>query len=342
MASFTENDLKEKIRTNPCGAYFLYGEETYLVKVYTDRIVNALVDESFTDFNLHVLEGQCDVSEIYDAVMAVPVMSETKCVVVKDFDPEDESNSVLEAFESMLKDNPEDNALVLSFPTTVPKGKFSTSLQNLFSKYGTVVNFSKKTVSDLAKIVEAGAKKRGKTFSAGVSQSFVNCVGTDMNLLLNELDKLCAYADDTITNADVNAVCSRNLDAKAFDMVRELTAGRFSEAFAILSTLFALRESEILILGALISQYSDMYRARAAKNAGEKPAAVAQYYPSYSGKEFKLDKAGRVAEKMSLDQIGRCIDILSDADRAMKSTAVNPKMLLEQTLVKLSRTDISD
>lgn len=39
MAALNEASLKEKLRDDPVGVYLIYGEESYLKKIYTDRIV---------------------------------------------------------------------------------------------------------------------------------------------------------------------------------------------------------------------------------------------------------------------------------------------------------------
>ena len=338
MPAMSESELKVKIKSSPVGAYLFYGEESYLVGVYTDMLIKATVDESFADFNLHIFDSDDpDLSGIYESVSSVPVMAQSKCVVVKNYPVEAAGEGDFKALEQMLEDNPPDNCLIFAYPSFQPKTSDATKLSKLFSKYGVSVKFDKKSEQDLIKIVEKGAAKRGKKFERGASALFVNNVGENLNLLVNELEKVCAYAQGDITKADIEAVCIKSLDANVFYMVNDLVRGNFDKAFHTLSDLFESREDEYKILGAVISQYSDMYRAKAAFSAGAPVSAVAQAYPGYAGKEFRLTKALGSAKSMSLEKLGECISILSQADIRLKSTQDDKRSVLEQTLVKLAR-----
>lgn len=337
MPAVNETALKEKLRSEPVGVYLIYGEENYLKKAYTDKIVSKTVDEAFADFNFHVFDGkEASLSEIYESAGAVPVMAESKCVLVKDFPFDSLDDNGFEQLETVIKDNPDDCALIFSMLTYEPKGAKWNKTIKLFEKNAFAVKFDRKTAVDLAKTVESGAKKRGKAFEKGVSNYFVSSVGSDLNTLLNELEKVCAYAENEITKKDVDAVCIKSLDAKVFDMIRDLTAKRFDSAFKKLELLFEQREDEFQIMGALIASYSDIYRAKAAVKSGERAESVAKYY-NYAGKEFRLTNAARNSSSMTFEDIGECIDILVQADTAMKSSSLDKRLILEETIVKLAR-----
>lgn len=57
------------------------------------------------------------------------------------------------------------------------------------------------------------------------------------------------------------------LEADTFDMVKLVAAGRTRQALEKLNTLLALQNDPILITGALIANYLDVYRAFLAKRA---------------------------------------------------------------------------
>lgn len=258
-------------------------------------------------------------------------------MLVKDMPLDSLDDGGFEQLKTVLEENPEDCALVFAMLTYEPKGAKWNKAVKLFDKYGFTVKLDKKTSGDLAKMLESGAKRRGKRFERGAAAYLITCVGSDLNTLLNETEKVCAYAEGSeITRGDIDAVCVKSLDAKVFDMIRDLTAGRFDSAFTKLSVLFEQREDEFQILGALIASYSDIYRAKAAVKAGGRAEDVAKYY-SYAGREFRLTNAARNGAKLSFESVGDCIEILAAADTAMKSTAADKRLVLEQTLVKLAR-----
>ena len=338
MPALNEAALKDKLKANPVGVYLIYGEESYLKKTYIDKIVSKTVDPAFEDFNFHTFDGkECTLSDIYESAEAVPMMAETKCVLVKDFPLDTLDDNGFEQLEKVVGENPDDCALVFSFVSYEPKGAKWTKAVKLFEKYGFAVKLDKKNSLEISKILENGAKKRGKPFAKGVASYLITCVGSDLNTLLNETEKVCAYAQgEEILKSDVDAVCIKSLDAKVFDMIKDLTAGRFDSAFRKLAHLFEQREDEFQILGALIAQYSDIYRAKAAVKSGNRAEIIAKYY-NYAGKEFRLTNAARNGSSLSFEAIGECIDILMQADATLKSSALNKRLVLEQTVVKLAR-----
>ncbi|MBO5858476.1 MAG: DNA polymerase III subunit delta [Clostridia bacterium] len=337
MPALNESALKEKLRENPVGVYLIYGEESYLKKAYIDKIVAKTVDESFADFNFHTFDGkEASLSDIYESAQAVPMMAERKCVLVKDFPLDNLDENGVDQLKTVIEDNPEDCALIFSFVAYEPKGAKWTKVIKLFEKLAFAVKLEKKTSLELSKMLESGAKKRGKVFEKGVASYLVTCVGADLNTLLNETEKVCAYAQGEITKADVDAVCIKSLDARVFDMIKDLTARRFDSAFKKLEQLFEQREDEFQILGALIASYSDIYRAKTAVKSGGRAEDVAKFY-NYAGKEFRLTNAARNSASLTFDDISECISILVEADTAMKSTATDKRLILEKTIVKLAR-----
>lgn len=338
MPRINETQLKKRLKTEPLGAYLLFGEEQFLVKVYTERLIKATVNDSFSDFNLHIFDSNTvDLSDVYDACVSVPMMSESKCVVVKSFPVETAEDTEIRQIEDILKDNPWDNCLIFSYPVNQPSPRQLKPLVSLFEQYGTVVEFEKLTGAELHRTIISGAKNRNCQFAQGASEYFIECVGEDLNLLGNELDKLCAYCEGEITKADIDAVCSKSIDAQVFPMITQLVNGNFDVAFGILGKLFKKREDVYMIMGALISQYADIYRVKAAHKAGKTINDLTDAYPNYKSKRFALDKAKRAGEELTIEQTSNCIEILSQSDLQLKSTGTEAhQRILEQTLVLLA------
>ena len=351
MPNLNKKQLDDRIKENLTGAYLLYGEESYLVKTYTEKLSKASTDETFRDFNLRIYDGDdISLAEVYDSATAVPMMAESKCVIVKDYsfgkkkkneDNDEDSNSDsadagkdFEMLETILKDNPEDNCLIFSYVADSVADK----VKKLFDKYGFVVKFEKEGDNDLIRILEKGAKRRGKTFESGAAKYMGENVGKELNLLVNELDKLCAYVqDEVITKSDIDVICTKCLDVKVFDMIKDLSGRRFESAFKKLESLmYEQGEDVYMILGALNSQYVDMYRAKALREAGAPFGCLGEIYQAYKNKTFKLENASRIASSMTIGKIRECLEILSDADTALKSTSEEKEHILERTLVRLS------
>ena len=340
MAANGEQLLKEKIRTSPLGAYLIYGDEDYLKKVYTDKIVSAVVDDDFAEFNYHKFDGkEASLGDIYDSVEALPMMSDSTCVLVEDmpFDTLDEDG--ISMLTDMIVNIPESCALIFYMRSSELPSKNRDSIKKLFEEYGTLAKLEKKESGDIVRTVENAAKKRGVPFENGVARYLIECVGNDLNTVHNEMEKLCAYAlGRTVTKADIDTVCSKTLEAKAFDILRSLHSGRFEIAMQKLQTLISQKEEPVMLLGAFITSYMDIYRARAAVVSGFDAAEPSKYY-DYKRKEFRLNNAARDSRGLSLPAIYECIEILAKADDLLKSYETDKAMVLEQTLTKLAAAE---
>ena len=340
MASVGEQALKEKIRNSPLGAYFIYGDEDYLKKVYVNKIVAAAVDDDFAEFNFHKLDGkESSLGDVYDCVEAMPMMSDSTCVLVEDMPLDTLDEDGMSMLTDMVVNIPETCALVFFMRSIKPSSKIWDSIKSVFDEYGTLVNLAKKETADIVKTVENAAKKRGVPFENGVARYLIECVGSDLNTIHNEMEKLCAYAlGRTVTKADVDTVCTKTLEAKVFDVMRSLHSGRFELAVSKLETLISQKEEPTMILGAFIASYMDIYRARAAVVSGFDASENAKYY-DYKRKEFRLTNAVRDGKGLSLPAIYKCIEILAKADEQLKGYDTDEALVLEQTLTKLAAAE---
>lgn len=337
MAATGEQTLKEKIRTSPLGAYLIYGDEDYLKKIYVEKIVSAVVDDDFAEFNYHKFDGkEASLGDVYDSVEAMPMMSDTTCVLVEDMPLDTLDESGLSLLKDMVVNIPDTCALIFYMRSINPSSKNWDSVRALFDEYGTLAKLEKKESGDIIKTVENAAKKRGVPFENGVARYLLECVGNDLNTIHNEMEKLCAYAlGRTVTRADVDAVCSKTLEAKAFDVMRSLHSGKFEIAMSKLETLISQKEEPVMLLGAFITSYMDIYRARAAVVSGFDATEPSKYY-DYKRKEFRLANASRDSKGLSLPAIYECIEILAKADDLLKSYETDKALVLEQTLTKLA------
>ena len=334
--AMTETDLKDIIKSGKANLYVLYGAESYLTERYAKLIAKQSVEEGFDAFNLQRFDGQATtVEQLEEAVEAMPLMSDRKCVLVRDYDP---SGADAERARQLIEAVPDTCVLVFWQMTTQPD-KRKTGWKNFLAtaeKAGVVMEFKHKEPADTAKILLSGAKRRGARLDFAEAKYLVDLVGNDLNLLVCELDKLCALADGgDITKKLIDSACPKNLEAKVFDLSKAILRRRADEAYDLLYQLKVQREDPVPILAVLSSAYVDLYRAKVAASAGVPAESLAAYYKSYKGKEWKLKNAVRDASRMSVPVLRDCLEILANTDTALKSGGGDPWVLLEQTIARL-------
>lgn len=336
MGVIGEDLLKLNIKERKFSPFYLiYGDEGYTKKHYLELIKEKTVGKELADLNLHIIEdGATTLEEIGEMARGIPIMSDYTCIVVNDFDFSDADDKKLKA---LFEDINETSVVVFYMQTLrfTQTDDMCKKAYKLISKYGSVLKFDKKDSRDLARLAMSAAKSRGCFLPQYLAAEFVNRVGNDMNMVRNEVEKLCSYVSQgEITKADIEAVSVKTIDEKAFNLSKAITRNNPNEAFAVLADLYAQRTPSVMIFGAVVSSYVDMYRVKTAVEAGHTAMAVDNYYP-YGKFDWKLKNAAYTAKRLSISQLRRSINVLCEADTLLKTTQNDDKTIIEETIVKL-------
>ena len=343
MSLITESDIKNQIKSGEfSNLYIVYGNEPYLKQHYCNKMTQKAINRDFAEFNYHIFDSnETDLKIVSEYVESLPMMDERKCVVVKDLNLGSLNQDQLKIFEEIVSDVPQSTMLIFWMQNVEVDDRKNDKWKNIIKiidKYGNVLVLNKKTLSDIKKLLIKGAKKRNKDLSAQMAEYLVSVVGDDLNMLLNELEKLCFYCDGTtIEKKDIDLIATKSVEASVFDLANLIIKGDRNNAFKTLSYLIANKTEPININASLISAYVDMYRAKVYVTSGFSAQEAAKYY-NYRNKEFRLTKASSNASKMDLQQLRTCLDILGETDILLKSTSTDKLILLEQMIVKLMLT----
>ena len=334
--AMTETQLKEIIKTGGANLYVFYGAEGYLVEQYARLVAKETVEEGFDAFNFQRFDGQSlPPEQLEEAVESLPMMSDRKCVSVRDLNLTADNSQRL---TKMVEQLPESCVLVIWQMTVQPDKRKNTwkEFLKVAESKGVAMEFKRKEPADAAKMLMAGAKRRGCNLDFTDASYLVEQVGNDLNLLIGELEKLCALSvNGDITRKMINTACPKNLEARVFDLSKAILRRQAGEAYDLLHQFKTQREDPIPVLAVLSGAYADLYRAKVASGGGMPAERLAAEFKSYKGKEWKLKNAARDSARMSLPMLRDCLEILAQTDTALKSSAADNWLLLEQTVARL-------
>ncbi len=269
--------------------YLLFGEESYLVGQYRNDLVRALVPEGDT-MNLNIHRSLPEFGQLQDEILSVPFFAPFRVVVIEDSglfqsrnkkqqSPEEgESGSDDEARSETDEDEGEDSgedmaAMLAAFLPNIPdstvlifterpnrkkpgdsKGKVSVDkrgkLYKAVAKYGLAVEFEALTEKDISAWVLRQFKNDKVNITSGAFNLFLEKVGTDMNHVKTETEKLISFAGEggEIHREDVEAITCEILEGKVFRMLELMTAHDRKGALALYDDLMQLREPVPMIL----------------------------------------------------------------------------------------------
>lgn len=339
MGRIDEQALKAQIKSGEfSNAYFIFGEESYLKEFYVNFLIKKLASGPFEDFNLHRFDGKgTTLSDILKDADLLPMMGGYNFILVCDY-PFDKSEKDCKEIKEYLKDVPETTVLLFWYNSLFPDVKKNAKWKGVeaaFAKYGSSVELRKRSESELVKLLVSGCKKRNAALSADHARYLIAVSGSDIKTLLNEVQKLSAYADGgEITKDIIDRLAVRCLQARIYDLSNVMVRGNYDKAYSVLDSLFAAKEDPVKVLSAISGCFVDMYRVKCAKSAGLDFDDVGKYY-NYKGREFALKNAARDCASLSFAQLRNSLDVIMDADNALKSTSADSRLILEEMLVKL-------
>lgn len=332
--------LKTGINNN---VFFIWGDDDFLKDYYCDKLITAIVPEALRVFNFHVYQDKdTDIETIFADADNLPMMAEKTCLLVRNYPLHEMNADQLKEFENKLKDVPETTVLVFFYNTlevnySLKKPGKWTPVINLISKYGIAAQIDHRTPAKMAKMLVSKAKDRGTTIDPDEAMYLVQCVGDDMQTLLNEFNKICAYSQgEKITKKMIDQTAVKSVEANVFDISICILNEEVDKAFGMLNELLRQKTEIQYIIGTLAGTYVNIYRYKTAMLSDKGYMDFAEVF-GYKGKiDMTFNKIYSYTKKTKLSSIRKALNILAEADVKCKSTKVDDQILLTETVAKLA------
>ncbi len=292
MKSLNE-DLKSGQLNN---VYLLYGEEAYLKKQYRDKLRNAMILPD-DNMNYAYYEGKgINVKEVIDLAETLPFFADRRVIVMENTGFFKTSSEELAEY---IKELPDSTAIIFVEAEIDKRGKLYKAVQ----KKGRAVELGRQDEGTLLRWIAGSVKRESKQISENTIRHFIVKVGTDMENIQKELEKLFCYTldKDVITVEDVETICTTQITNQIFDMVNAVADKKQRQALDYYYDLITLKEPPMRILFLLARQFKlllevkdldkkGMARKEIAEKTGLNPFVVGKYQAqakSFSTKELR-------------------------------------------------------
>lgn len=182
----TYADIMKEIRERRFSPiYYLMGEEPYYIDRISDCLIDTVLSETEKDFNLDILYGaDVDINTIINTARRYPMMSEYRLMVVKEA-------QVVKGMEnlSIYLQNPlSSTILVICHKNgTLDRRK---KLAGEVAKKGVLFESKKLKDSQLPQFINSYMMQKGLNMDPKATEMMADFVGTDLNRMTGELDKL--------------------------------------------------------------------------------------------------------------------------------------------------------
>jgi DNA polymerase-3 subunit delta len=185
---------------------------------------------------------------------------------------------------------------------------------------------------------KAWAKSRLKelivTADDAVLSEIISLVGTDVQTLFNELDKLASAVADTgrITAAVVDELIDRSRELSNFELGDHLLANNRKRALETLHRLLDDGAEPVMLIGLIAGNY---HRLALAKHLLAKGGRE-EVFRNVNLPPFKRDAYIANLQRNDAAKIARGLQLTAAADLAIKTSQATPRLQLEMLVCELA------
>lgn len=321
--------LNEDLKTGQLNrVYLLYGEEAYLKKQYKDKLKNAMVSPN-DNMNYAYYEGKgINVNEVIDLAETLPFFAERRLIVLEDTGFFKNASA---EFADYIKDMPETTSIIFVETEVDKRGKLYKAVQ----AKGRAVELGRQDENTLIRWVASNVKQEQKQISENTVRYFLAKVGTDMENIQKELEKLFCYTldKDCIATEDVEEICTTQITNQIFDMVNAVADKKQRKALEFYNDLLALKEPPMRILALLTRQFKLLLEVKTMDKLGYGRKEIAE---KVGINPFVVGKYQAQAKAFSEKELRQIMEDSVETDEAIKTGRLADTLGVELFIMKHS------
>lgn len=305
-------------------AHLLLGPDAYLREERREAIIRENVPDEARDFAVARFSlERTRMGEILAQAETRPMLGVRQVLVVEDADRLREDD--LEVLEKYLKAPAEFSILVFEAEELDRRTRAAKLLLDNCEKFEPKADDNSRAIQKALEF----ARELEIELDAATAEGLVMMLGNDLARLKTELAKLRAYVGPggRVTSAEVAEVVVPARKFGIFDLVEPLAEHRRGDALRLLRKLLEKGESPMGVVGMLAWLYRQLLLAHTL-GAGARRELRAQR----ENVELLLRQGPRFAE----EDLRAAFAALHEADKALRSSRSDPKLILEVLVAKLA------
>jgi len=318
--------------------YVLQGEEPYYIDLISSYIESNVLSESEKSFNQVVLYGKdAPVNVILTNAKRFPMMAERQVVIVREAqdipDLQKEVGAKL-LLDYVTKPVPSTVLVLCHKHKTLDKRR---ELGKKLDKLPGAATFKKIYDNQLPDFILSYVKDKGYKMDGEAVQVLAECVGTDLNRVANEIDKILISTDkgEMITSAKVMAQVGMSREYNIFELQKALIQ---KDAFKLAKMIQYFegnvkKNPVIPMVAYLFSFFSKVLAAHGSIDKSERGLVNALKINPFAAKDYSY-----ALQRFSLQQVIRNISLLKNADLKLKGVnagSEDESQILKELIFKL-------
>ena len=331
-------ELEKELKQNKLRSiYLLYGEETFLLESALKSIIKNF-GEKVKGIN-YVLLDETNVGEIISDIETPAFGYERKLIIVKNAEffkkdlkkkSKNDITILKEKLNEYIKENIDtiNDTVVLVF---IEENAEKCELLETIDKLGVVCNFQTQKPFQLQQRLKSIVDAYKVNIDMSTLTYFIECCGTDMQELINEIRKLIEYAGTggTITKQDIDLLTIKKIESIIFDLTDSLGKKDTKKAIDVLRGLVQAKEPLQKILITLYNHFKKLYLTKIAIGLNKDVASSLSLKPNQT---FLVNKYKAQASYFKKDELKNILQNLCDLDYNYKIGLIDLNIGLESIL----------
>ena len=319
--------------------YLLYGEEKYLLETKLKEI-KSLFGECVKGINYIIIDEQ-NISEIINDIETPSFGYEKKLIIAKNTGllkkeakrKMGENIKIKEKLNEYINHNINiiNKSIILVFVEEEVDNK--SELYKTIEKYGKIYKFDYQKPTQIEKIIKDICSKYKVQIDSSNIKYFIECCGTNMQDLINEIRKLIEYAGEngTIKKEDIDKLSIKKLESIIFDLTDDLGKKDITDALQVLHNLIYQKEPLAKILITLYNHFKKLYITKMALNDNKDLASSLNLKPNQLFLTTKYKLQSKYFNEQDLRKI---LQELCNLDYNFKNGKIDLQVGLETILCR--------
>ena len=177
-------------------------------------------------------------------------------------------------------------------------------------------------------------KRGGKKITRDTLMYFLNKSGTDMEGMVQEVEKLICYAMDkeVITVEDIDAVCVTQVSNQIFLMIDAIASRKQRQALDLYYDLLTLREKPMSILFLITRHFNILLQIKELKGQNRNDVAKKVGVPPFAVQKY-MSQADNFTKQGLIENLKDCAEM----EAQVKTGLMTDQMTVELLIVKFSQ-----
>lgn len=230
--------------------YLIYGEEDFLIKKREIEFDLAFKSD-FSTFDNKVLDEKFEAREIWEFISTPSFSMNRKFLKIKNSGAfytgnQNLTDEIMEAIQDLS------DIVILFVEKKVDK---RNRLYKYLSKNGKIVEYNILKEKELFAYTERIFKEKSLKISNETLLVFLRTTNFSLTNISNEIDKLSNYCIEEVTIKDINSICTKSLEVKIFDLVKNIGDKNSAIALEQFNSMVLGKESPLMVLTMVARQF---------------------------------------------------------------------------------------